>query len=128
MRVRVQTWPSSSPVPRSLNLLVGKPLLPKLYAGLPVTIGFSAPALAVYYTTYDGMCHVVPSTLSEIEKKNRPNRALLFISFGVPVPYSCETLLGSHAISVCVPHREHDGTEPQLDAPSAGVFAVRADR
>lgn len=72
IRVRVQTWPSSSPVPRSLNLLVGKPILPKLYAGLPVTIGFSAPALAVYYTTYDGMCHIVAEKVSKIEK--RPNR------------------------------------------------------
>ena len=84
IRVRVQTWPSSSPVPRSLNLLVGKPILPKLYAGLPVTIGFSAPALAVYYTTYDGMCHIVAEKESEIEKKS-PNRFFLFLFFGLGV-------------------------------------------
>jgi len=57
--IHVQTWPSSRPVPHSLNLLVGKLLPPKLYASVPVTIGFTAPALAVYYTMYNGMYCIV---------------------------------------------------------------------
>ena len=123
IRVRVQTWPSSSPVPRSLNLLVGKPILPKLYAGLPVTIGFSAPALAVYYTTYDGTFHIV----AETSFRNRKNVLTDFFPLGVPVPYSCQTLLGPHLVSVCVSYCESDRTESQLDSTSACVFAVRAD-
>jgi len=120
IRVRVQTWPSSRPVPHSLNLLVRKLLLPKLYASVPVTIGFTAPALAVYYTMYDGMCRIV----TELSSEKRANR----VFFGVPVPHSCETLLGAHVVSVCVSCCKCDGTEPHLDAPSACVLAVWADR
>lgn len=60
IRVRIQTWPSSKPLPRSLDGLIGKPIMPRLYAGLPVALGFSVPALAVYLTTYDGkhLAHV----------------------------------------------------------------------
>ena len=54
IRVRIQTHPSGTPVPLSLRTLVGHPILPRLYAGLPVALGFSVPALATYLTTYDG--------------------------------------------------------------------------
>lgn len=54
VRVRVQTYPPGKPLPTSLRGLVGTPMLPKLYAGLPVALGFSVPALAVYLTTYEG--------------------------------------------------------------------------
>lgn len=53
VRVRIQTYPSEKPLPTSLRGLVGAPILPKLYAGLPVALGFSVPALAVYLTTYE---------------------------------------------------------------------------
>lgn len=54
IRVRIQTYPSDKPLPTSLSRLVGAPIVPKLYAGLPVALGFSVPALAVYLTTYEG--------------------------------------------------------------------------
>lgn len=131
VRVRVQTWPSSSRVPRSLNLLVGKPILPKLYAGLPVTIGFSAPALAVYYTAYDGMYHIVARTFVPNPKNVLTGVFFCFCFFFLGrvtlFPYSCQTLLGSHLVSVCVPYCEYNGTESQLDSTSAGVFALWAD-
>lgn len=53
IRVRIQTHPPGTPVPLSLRMLVGHPILPRLYAGLPVALGFSIPALATYLTTYD---------------------------------------------------------------------------
>ncbi|PVF93102.1 mitochondrial carrier [Serendipita vermifera] len=53
IRVRIQTYPPGKSLPKSIGGLVGTPALPKLYAGLPVALGFSVPALAVYLTTYD---------------------------------------------------------------------------
>ncbi|GAA5986042.1 hypothetical protein JCM11641_005536 [Rhodosporidiobolus odoratus] len=50
IRIRVQT---SGPTVPPLNELVGKGGIRGLYAGLPVAIGFSVPALSLYLTTYE---------------------------------------------------------------------------
>ncbi|GAA5994500.1 uncharacterized protein JCM10292_002100 [Rhodotorula paludigena] len=50
LRIRIQT--ARHPVP-PLRELVPKPRLRSLYAGLPVAIGFSVPALSVYLATYE---------------------------------------------------------------------------
>ena len=112
IRVRVQTRPSSSPC-------VGKPLLPMLYAGLPVTIGFSAPALALYYTVYDGMCHIV----TELSSKKHPNRF-----FFVSRSHIAAKLFWAPTLFPSAYHTASMVGQPQLDAPSADVLAVWADR
>ncbi|KAG8775162.1 hypothetical protein FRC19_001930 [Serendipita sp. 401] len=53
IRVRIQTYPSDKPLPRSLGGLLNGAPVSRLYAGLPIALGFSVPALAVYLTTYD---------------------------------------------------------------------------
>ncbi|KAG8831215.1 hypothetical protein FRC17_003464 [Serendipita sp. 399] len=63
IRVRIQTYPSDRPIPRSLNGLVGSSPLSKLYAGLPIALGFSIPALAVYLTTYDAAKYGISNIL-----------------------------------------------------------------
>ncbi|BGP15411.1 hypothetical protein JCM10213_005089 [Rhodosporidiobolus nylandii] len=50
IRIRMQT--AGAVVP-PLRELVPKPRLRHLYAGLPVAVGFAAPALSVYLTTYE---------------------------------------------------------------------------
>ncbi|GAA5864473.1 hypothetical protein JCM1840_000512 [Sporobolomyces johnsonii] len=50
IRIRIQT---AGPVVPPLRQLVPKPRLQTLYAGLPVAIGFSVPALSVYMMTYE---------------------------------------------------------------------------
>jgi hypothetical protein len=59
VRVRIQTYPPGKPLPTSLRSLIGAPALPKLYAGMPVALGFSVPALAVYLTTYEGKVYLL---------------------------------------------------------------------
>ncbi|GAA5952536.1 hypothetical protein JCM8115_003629 [Rhodotorula mucilaginosa] len=50
IRIRIQT--AGYPVP-PIRELVPAPRLASLYAGLPVAIGFSVPALSVYLATYE---------------------------------------------------------------------------
>ncbi|POY73744.1 hypothetical protein BMF94_3282 [Rhodotorula taiwanensis] len=50
IRIRIQT--AGHPVP-PIRELVPTPRLASLYAGLPVAIGFSVPALSVYLATYE---------------------------------------------------------------------------
>ncbi|BGP47427.1 hypothetical protein JCM10450v2_003279 [Rhodotorula kratochvilovae] len=50
LRIRIQT--AGYPVP-PIRELVPKPRMRSLYAGLPVAIGFSVPALSVYLATYE---------------------------------------------------------------------------
>ncbi|KAI5476901.1 mitochondrial carrier protein [Pseudohyphozyma bogoriensis] len=50
-RIRIQTWPGK--VVPGFRTLIPKPRLRTLYAGLPVAIGFSVPALSIYLTTYE---------------------------------------------------------------------------
>ncbi|GAA5986863.1 hypothetical protein JCM10908_000929 [Rhodotorula pacifica] len=50
IRIRIQT--AGHPVP-PIRELVPAPRLASLYAGLPVAIGFSVPALSVYLATYE---------------------------------------------------------------------------
>ncbi|GAA6007416.1 hypothetical protein JCM10207_006334 [Rhodosporidiobolus poonsookiae] len=50
IRIRVQT---AGPVVPPLKELIPKPRLRHLYAGLPVAVSFSVPALGVYLTTYE---------------------------------------------------------------------------
>ncbi|ORY78880.1 mitochondrial carrier domain-containing protein [Leucosporidium creatinivorum] len=51
IRIRIQTHPGALVPP--LKQLIPKPRLQNLYAGLPVAIGFSVPALSVYLTSYE---------------------------------------------------------------------------
>jgi hypothetical protein len=52
LRIRVQTWPGKVVPP--LHELVPRPRVRTLYAGLPVALGFSVPALSIYLSTYEG--------------------------------------------------------------------------
>lgn len=70
IRVRIQTYPSNKTLPKKLGGLVGKPLLPNLYAGLPVALGFSIPALALYLTTYDSKCYLASAVKYNLRFSN----------------------------------------------------------
>lgn len=51
IRIRIQTFPSASLPP--WKVLIPQPRLQTLYAGLPVALVFSIPALSIYLTTYE---------------------------------------------------------------------------
>ena len=61
------------------------------------------------------------------KSKKKVLTEFFFFFLGCSVPSSCQTLLGPHLVSVCVPYCQYDGTESQLDSTSACVFAVWAD-
>lgn len=61
LRIRIQTAGAVIP---PLKQLVPAPRLQNLYAGLPVAIAFSVPALSVYMLTYE-VSRIGPEPLFE---------------------------------------------------------------
>ncbi|GAA5963811.1 hypothetical protein JCM3765_004025 [Sporobolomyces pararoseus] len=80
LRIRIQTAGAVIP---PLRQLVPAPRIQNLYAGLPVAIGFSVPALAVYMTTYEATKrYIAENFVSKHEKPTLLQQLPIFVAAG----------------------------------------------
>ncbi|GAA6024695.1 hypothetical protein JCM11491_003618 [Sporobolomyces phaffii] len=80
LRIRIQT--AGAVVP-PLRQLVPAPRLQNLYAGLPVAIGFSVPALSVYMLTYEtSKRYIAENFVSKHEKPSLLQQLPIFVAAG----------------------------------------------
>ncbi|GAA5839394.1 hypothetical protein JCM3766R1_004822 [Sporobolomyces carnicolor] len=80
LRIRIQTAGAVIP---PLKQLVPAPRLQNLYAGLPVAIGFSVPALSVYMLTYETTKrYIAENFISKHEKPTLLQQLPIFVAAG----------------------------------------------
>ncbi|GAA5927359.1 uncharacterized protein JCM15063_005873 [Sporobolomyces koalae] len=80
VRIRIQTAGAIIP---PLKQLVPAPRLRNLYAGLPVAIGFSVPALSVYMLTYETTKrYIAENFISKHEKPTLLQQLPIFVAAG----------------------------------------------
>ncbi|GAA5882268.1 hypothetical protein JCM16303_002312 [Sporobolomyces ruberrimus] len=80
LRIRIQTAGAVIP---PLKQLVPAPRLQNLYAGLPVAIGFSVPALSVYMLTYETTKrYIAENFVSKHEKPTLLQQLPIFVAAG----------------------------------------------
>ncbi|GAA5838897.1 hypothetical protein JCM5353_001066 [Sporobolomyces roseus] len=80
LRIRIQTAGAVIP---PLKQLVPAPRLQNLYAGLPVAIGFSVPALSVYMLTYESTKrYIAENFISKHEKPTLLQQLPIFVAAG----------------------------------------------
>ncbi|GAA6063734.1 hypothetical protein JCM10212_000773 [Sporobolomyces blumeae] len=80
IRIRIQTAGAVIP---PLRQLVPKPRLQNLYAGLPVAIGFSVPALSVYMLSYETTKrYIAENFVSKHEQPSLLQQLPIFVAAG----------------------------------------------